>query len=120
MKRRLIPLVLVLVVVAVAIALPAGTASGGGIAVDASLGGCKQAGGGTVCNIQASFTTVAGADYYTASVTGPDGAVQNLGTVPPGSASVWPRYSGDGTYTVTITAMGDGGRVKRGSASAGG
>jgi hypothetical protein len=33
---------------------------------------------------------------------------------------VRPRYSGDGTYTITITAMDDGGQVKRGSASAGG
>jgi hypothetical protein len=53
-------------------------------------------------------------------VTGPGGATQNFGTVPAGAASVWPRYSGDGTYTITITAWSDGRRVKRGSASAGG
>jgi hypothetical protein len=117
MKRLAI---LVPVVAVLAISIHATTASGEGIAVDASLGGCKQVSRGIVCNIQASFTSVGGADYYTASVTGPDGAVQDLGSVPAGSVSVWPRYSGDGTYTITITAMDDGGQVKRGSASAGG
>ena len=53
-------------------------------------------------------------------MTGPDGATQDFGTVPAGAASVWPRYTGDGTYTITITAWDDGQRVKRGSAGAGG
>jgi hypothetical protein len=116
-KKRLL---LAVAVVAVAISIPAGTASGGSIAVNASLGGCEPGGGGVVCNLKASFTEVGGADYYTASVTGPDGARQDLGTVPAGSASLWPRYTADGVYTVTITAWDDGRRVKRGVASAGG
>lgn len=112
--------VLLLAVAAVAVSIPAGTASGGSIAVEASVGGCKSGTGGVVCNVNASFTGVAGADYYTASVTGPDGGRQDLGTVPAGSASLWPRYTADGVYTVTITAWDDGRRVKRGAAAAGG
>jgi hypothetical protein len=116
MKRA----VVAVVAIAIAIAVLAGTASGGGIRVDASLSGCKPSGGGAVCNIRAAFTGVAGAEYYTASVTRPDGATQGFGRVPAGGASVWPRYTGDGTYTITITAWDDGQRVKRGSAGAGG
>jgi hypothetical protein len=117
---RIVPhrAVLVAATVAVAIALPSGTASGGGIPVDASFGGCKPGSG--ACRIDASFTGVAGADYYTASVTGPDGARQDFGVVPAGAATVWPRYRGNGVYTVTITAWSDGKRVKRGAAGAGG
>jgi hypothetical protein len=89
------------------------------IAVDASLGDCKPGGGGILCRIDASFSGVGGADYYTATVTGPDGAAQELGEIPAGSASVWARYSRDGTYTITISAWDQGRRVKRGSSSAG-
>ena len=66
------------------------------------------------------MTGVAGADYYTASVTSPNGARQDFGVVPAGAASVWARYGGNGVYTVTITAWSDGKRVKRGAAGAGG
>ena len=111
--------VLVAAIAAIAIALPTGTASGGSISVDASLGGCERSGGGAVCRIDASFTGVAGADYYTASVTAPNGARQDFGVVPAGSARIWPQYRGNGVYTVTITAWSDGKRVKRGAAGAG-
>jgi hypothetical protein len=107
-------------VAAVAVPIHAGAASGGSIAVQASVGGCESGGGGIACRIDASFTGVAGADYYTASVRGPDGARQNFGTVPAGSASVWARYSGNGTYTITITAWDDGKSLNRGGAHAGG
>jgi hypothetical protein len=98
----------------------AGTASGGSIAVQASFGGCEPSGQTYACQINASFTGVSGADYYTASVTGPDGVEQDFGTVPDGSASVWARYSADGAYTIQINAWDDGRRVKQGTASAGG
>ena len=117
MKRGM----LVLCVVVLAVSIPAGTASGGSISVQASVGGCEPADEGTVaCQIDTTFTGVAGADYYTASVTRPDGVTQSFGTVPAGSASVWPTYSGDGVYTVTITAWDDGKSVERGTARAGG
>jgi hypothetical protein len=113
--------VLVACVIVLAVAIPAGTASGGSISVQASVAGCKPASDGAVaCQIDASFTGVGGADHYTASVTRPDGVTQSFGTVPAGSASVWPTYSGDGVYTVTITAWDDGRNVQRGTASAGG
>ena len=112
--------VLVAAIIAIAIALPAGTASGGSISVDASLGGCDRGGGGAVCRIGASFTGVAGADYYTASVTAPSGERQDFGVVPAGTASMSAQYRGNGVYTVTITAWSDGKRVKRGAAGAGG
>lgn len=112
---------LAIAVAAVAISIPAGSASGGGISVEASFGGCQPGSGdGIVCNVTATFTGVRGADYYTASVIAPNGATQNFGQVPAGSASLWPRYSGNGTYTVRITAWDDGGKVKRGSGTAGG
>lgn len=88
--------------------------------MQASLGGCEPAGGAYHCQIDASFSGPSEADYYTASVTGPDGSTQDFGTVPAGSASVWPTYTGDGTYTVTITAWDDGKRVSRDTAGAGG
>ena len=116
---RGLALALALGVTAIAVPVHAGSASGGGIHVDASLGGCKPGDGGSVCNINATFTSVSGADYYTASVTGPHGATQSFGTVATGSASVWPRYSGNGAYTITITAWDDGNRVRRGAAGAG-
>ena len=121
-RRRRLARWLAVVVGAAALAVPlyAGTASGGAIAVDASLGDCKPGGGGILCRIDASFSRVGGADYYTATVTGPDGAAQELGEVPAGTASVWARYSRDGTYTITISAWDQGRRVKRGSSSAGG
>jgi hypothetical protein len=111
---------LVAAIAAIAIAIPSGTASGGGVRVDASLGGCERSGGGTVCRIDASFTGVAGADYYTAAVTAPNGSRQDFGVVGAGATSVWARYGGNGVYTLTITAWSDGKRVKRGAAGAGG
>jgi hypothetical protein len=111
---------LVACLAALALSIPTGTASGGSISVQASLGGCEPAGDAYRCQINASFTGVSDAEYYTASVTGPDGGTQDFGTVPAGSASVWPTYTGDGTYTITITAWDGGKRVNRDTASAGG
>jgi hypothetical protein len=121
-RRRRLARALAVAIGAAALAVPlyAGTASGGAIAVDASLGACKPGGGGILCRIDASFSGVGGADYYTATVRGPDGAAQEFGEVPAGSASVWARYSRDGTYTITINAWDQGRRVERGSSSAGG
>ena len=73
-----------------------------------------------MCRIDASFTGVAGADYYTAAVTAPNGSRQDFGVVGAGATSVWARYGGNGVYTLTITAWSDGKRVKRGTAGAGG
>jgi hypothetical protein len=107
-------------VAALAISIPTGTASGGSISVEASLGGCEPAGDAYRCQINASFTGVSDADYYTASVTAPSGERQDFGVVPAGTASMSAQYRGNGVYTVTITAWSDGKRVKRGAAGAGG
>ena len=120
LTRRLKRGLLVLCMAAIAVAIPAGTASGGSILVEASVGGCEPGRDAVLCQIDANFTGVADADYYTASVTRPDGVTESFGTVPAGSASVWPRYSGDGTYTITITAWDDGESVQDGTASTGG
>ena len=87
-----------------------GGESAGGLSVSASLGGCGVAGDGIVCEIEASFNGVEGADYYTASVTRADGSVQDVGSVGGGegggSASIYVPYVGAGVYSVTVSAWG--------------
>jgi hypothetical protein len=114
---------------ALAIPLPALALTGGGesgLNVEASLGGCGVSGNGIVCEINASFGSIDGADYYTASVAAPDGSVTDFGQVSGaggGGTSLWVPYVGNGTYSVTVTAWGDedGGRpdvIDRDKASA--
>jgi hypothetical protein len=98
---------------ALAIPLPALALTGGGesgLNVEASLGGCGVSGNGIVCEIKASFGSIDGADYYTASVAAPDGSVTDFGQVAGaggGGTSLWVPYVGNGTYSVTVTAWGD-------------
>jgi hypothetical protein len=89
-----------------ALAIASGTGGGGSLDVQASLAGCGVGGSAIVCRIDASFTSIDDAEYYTASVTAADGSVTDLGRVEAGGASVSVPYTGNGTYTVTITAWG--------------
>jgi hypothetical protein len=99
---------------ALAIPLPAlaltGDEGGSGLSVEASLEGCGVNGPRIVCEINTSFGSIEGADYYTASVTAPDGSVTDFGRVAGaggGGTSLWVPYVGNGTYSVTVTAWGD-------------
>lgn len=84
-------------------ALPAA----GRLGVAASLDGCGVLENSVVCRIDASFSPVAGASYYTASVTRADGSVVDYGTIGPGGGtSFWVPYAGDGTYSVQVSAYG--------------
>ena len=99
----------ILAALALAVPLPALAltgASGSGLSVSASLEGCGVGGGGVVCGINASWSGVEGAEYYTVSVTAPDGSVTDLGEVGGGGATVWVPYTGNGTYTVSVSAYG--------------
>jgi hypothetical protein len=99
---------------ALAIPLPAlavtGDEGGSGLSVEASLAGCGVNGPRIVCEINTSFGSIEGADYYTASVAAPDGSVTDFGQVAGaggGGTSLWVPYVGNGTYSVTVTAWGD-------------
>ncbi len=72
----------------------------------ASLDSCGLFENQIVCKIDASFNAVDGATSYTASVTAPNGAVSDYGTVGAGGASLWVPYVGNGTYTVEVQAWG--------------
>jgi len=72
----------------------------------ASLDSCGLFENQIVCKIDASFNEVDGATSYTASVTAPNGAVSDYGTVGAGGASLWVPYVGNGTYTVEVQAWG--------------
>jgi hypothetical protein len=48
--------------------------------VQATQGSCGIGGGSITCRIVASFNRLADAEYYTASVTAPDGSVSDLAT----------------------------------------
>jgi hypothetical protein len=105
-KRRY----LLLALVALTVPLPAfGVSSGGtpGLSVSASLDQCGVASTSVVCKFDASYNEVSGAEYYTASVTAPDGSVVDYGNVAPGATSLWVPYVGNGTYTISISAWGE-------------
>jgi hypothetical protein len=106
-RRALIYAALALAVPLPALALTGGSESG--LSVSASLQRCGVGGGGVMCEIGASFGAVDGAEYYTATVSAPDGTVTDYGQVAgagAGSTSLWVPYVGSGTYTVTVTAWG--------------
>jgi hypothetical protein len=107
--RLVLPAVLA-AAVALAAPLPASAAAGETLSVNSSLGMCGHSGDAVWCRIDASFSGVAGADYYTASVTAPDGTVSKWGSVAPpagtgpGSASIWTPAGVGGSYTITVSA----------------
>jgi hypothetical protein len=102
---------LLLALVALAVPLPAfglgsDPAPPQALTVSASLEQCGIAATTVVCKFDASYNSIAGARYYTASVTGPDGSVVDYGDVGAASTSLWVPYVGDGTYTISISAWG--------------
>jgi len=112
--RRLILSAVLVAAVALAAPLPASSAAERTLSVNASLGMCGHSGDAVWCRIDAGFSGVAGADYYTASVTAPDGTVSRWGSVAPpagqgsGSASIWTPASVGGSYTITVSAWSNG------------
>lgn len=101
-----------------AAAVAAPTVSGGGpgsISVTASLAGCDRSDGGITCRIGVSFSSLPGADHYTATVTRPDGSTQAFGHVGPGSATLPVTYTRNGHYVVTISAWGSAKRLGQAS-----
>jgi hypothetical protein len=84
-----------------------GNAAPAGLSVQASLDSCGVYESQIVCMIDTSFSQVEGADYYTASVSRPDGSVADFGPVSPGGTNLWVPYVGNGTYTVEVSAYGD-------------
>jgi hypothetical protein len=101
-----------LLVAALLVPLPAFALSGGSSAaalnVSVSNAGCGIGGGSAVvCRLQVSFNQIPGATRYTAAVSGPDGSVADYGAIGPGGATITVPYTGNGTYSVSISAWGD-------------
>jgi hypothetical protein len=105
-RRLLLYALLALAVPLPALALQGGDSGPQSLSVSASLSGCGLAQTTIMCEIDASWSGIDGADSYTASVTAPDGSVTDFGSVGAGSASVYVPYVGDGTYSVQVTAWG--------------
>ncbi len=76
------------------------------LSVSASLDGCGLANQAIVCQIDAGWTPLEGADYYTVSVTRPDGSVVDAGEAAGAGRSVFVPYVGPGTYAVEVAAWG--------------
>jgi hypothetical protein len=76
------------------------------LSVSASLGGCGVVNAAIVCQIDAGWTPLEGADYYTVSVTRPDGSVVDAGEAAGAGRSVFVPYVGPGTYAVEVAAWG--------------
>lgn len=114
MSRRKRALILTLLALAVplpayaitneVLAAPAGPSS---ISVSASLASCGVIDDGVACQINVSFSEVANASSYTATVTRADGSVIDYGAIGAGGASIWVPYVGAGTYSVKVTAYGE-------------
>lgn len=110
MRRKrlllLVALALCAPVPAFAVGLATDDAGAGALDAQASLDSCGLFENQIVCKIDATYNEVAGATSYTASVSGPDGAVSDYGSVGAGGTSLWVPYAGNGVYTVEIDAWG--------------
>ena len=76
------------------------------LSVSASLGGCGLANSAIVCQINVSWDALEGADYYTVSVTRPDGSVLDLGQGGGAGRTLFVPYVGSGSYSVQVAAWG--------------
>ena len=76
------------------------------LSVSASLSGCGLANAAIVCQVDASWGGVEGAEHYTVSVTRADGSVMDLGETTGTSRSIFVPYVGPGTYSVQVAAWG--------------
>lgn len=77
-----------------------------GLSVGAALDGCGLAETTIVCRIDTSWSALEDADYYTVSVTTPDGSVVDAGQSGGTSHLIVVPYVGPGTYSVQVTAWG--------------
>ncbi len=106
--------ILGLALIALAVPFPALALEGGGVGasgspgltVTASLNSCGLAGSQIMCQIDAGWNSLEGADSYSVSVTSADGSVIDLGETTGEGTSVWVPYVGAGTYSVSVTAWG--------------
>jgi hypothetical protein len=106
-KRAILYAALALAVPLPALALDRGDGAAS-LDVQASLGSCGIADAAISCRIDVAFSPIPDAEYYTASVTAPDGSVLELGTIAGegGGASTSVPFSGNGEYVVSVTAWG--------------
>lgn len=74
--------------------------------VSTSFAGCEDP--PTTCRIEVGFAPVSGAADYAATAHLPGGGAQVLGSLTPGTTTLTVPYRGNGTYVVTITALGRG------------
>ena len=110
MRKRILGLALI----ALAVPFPALALEGGGVeasgspglTVTASLNSCGLAGSQIMCQIDAGWNSLEGADSYSVSVTSADGSVIDMGETTGQGTSVWVPYVGSGTYSVSVTAWG--------------
>ena len=108
MRRRRVLLLALLALAVPPFALggeepPSGPAE---LSVSASLAGCGLVNTAIVCQIDAGWSPLEGADHYTVSVTRPDGSVVDAGEVAGTGRSVFVPYVGSGTYAVEVAAWG--------------
>jgi hypothetical protein len=82
---------------------PSGPAN---LSVSASLQSCGLANTQVTCQIDASWSALEGAEYYTVSVRRPDGVVLDLGQSAGTSRSIFVPYVGAGNYSVQVEAWG--------------
>jgi hypothetical protein len=110
MRKRILGLALI----ALAVPFPALALEGGGVqasgspglTVTASLNSCGLAGSQIMCQIDAGWNSLEGADSYSVSVTSADGSVIDMGETTGQGTSVWVPYVGSGSYSVSVTAWG--------------
>lgn len=105
--------ILLLALIALAVPFPAlaidgddGSGAAASLSVSASLAGCGLAQSQVLCQIDAGWNAIPGADSYQVSVIGADGSVTDQGSTSGLGTSVWVVYGGPGTYTVQVTAWG--------------
>ena len=109
MRRRLRVIGLtVLALAAPAFALGGEAPSSGAqtLSVTAALNGCGLAGTTIACQIDAGWNALEDADYYTVSVTRPDGSVVEAGQSNGTSHAIVVPYVGPGVYSVQVAAWG--------------
>ena len=94
----------ILAAAAAALALPASASSTADFPVSTSLGGCSDG----ACWISVEFDRVDEAQSYTAIVRTPDGESSPADELDPGASRISVPYTGNGTYTVVVTAWGEG------------
>jgi hypothetical protein len=102
-----------IVTVAAALIVPVTATSTPTFPVSTSFAGCEDP--PTSCRIEVGFAPVSGAAGYAATAHLPDGASQALGSLAPGTTTVTVPYRGNGTYVVTVTALGRGVVAAQGS-----